>query len=71
MPRNDPLTTKADLLYRCAGVTGFGWTVLILGYLAMLIGFGPAHLAEPGFLLRLAIVLFVLTFGLDALKGRV
>lgn len=71
MSRNEPLTTNTDLLYRCAGVTGFGWTVLILGYLAVLVGYGQAHVAEPASLLRLAAVLFVVTVGLDGLQHRV
>jgi hypothetical protein len=62
-----------DFLYQLAGITGLGWTVLILGYLGTVIGYGDdlviPIVREPQLLLYLGIILFVITFGLDQLRG--
>lgn len=57
-----------DVLYQLAGVTGLGWTVLILGYLGTVIGHGHGHLPAPRSLLYPAAVLFVATVFLDRLQ---
>lgn len=67
------MDADADALYQLAGITGFGWTVSVLGYMATVIGYGNTLItrlvADPQSLLYLGGVLFGVTFGLDKLRG--
>lgn len=62
-----------DVLDRVAGITGVGWTVSILSYLATIIGYGNGLVTrltvDPQSLLYLGGALFVATFGLDRLRN--
>jgi hypothetical protein len=64
------LAAKEDTLDQVAGVTGFGWTASVLGYLSTAIGYSNALVTNPQSLLYLGAVLFVTTLGLDRLKHR-
>lgn len=70
MSQKQDVAPRADVLYRLAGITGLAWTVLILAYVATVMGYGHGHVAEPQSLLRLGAVLFVVTLGLDGLQDR-
>lgn len=65
MSQKQELVSDTNVLYQLAGITGLGWTALILGYVSTVIGYGHSHIPEPQSLLYLAGVLFVVTFGLD------
>lgn len=66
------VASNPDQLAQLAGVTGVGWTVSALGYLATVLGFGGSHVtwlplgAQP--LLYLAGACLVATLGLDRLR---
>ena len=63
-----------DVLDRIAGITGIGWTVSILSYLATIIGYGNSLVTrltvDPQSLLYIGGALFVATFGLDRLRNK-
>lgn len=65
MSQKQELVSDTNVLYQLAGITGLGWTVLILGYVSTVIGYGHSHIPESRSLLYLAGVLFVVTFGLE------
>jgi hypothetical protein len=69
------LVPDDDRLYQLGGITGFGWTVSLLGYLSSLIGHGNSLIArlvtEPQSLLYIGGVLFLATFGIDRLQSSV
>ncbi len=64
--------SDTDTLDQLAGITGFGWTVSILGYMATMVGYGTVLVTrlvtDPQSLLYLGGTLFVATFGLDHLQ---
>jgi len=57
-----------ETLNQVAGITGFGWTASLLGYLSTVLGFNTALGANPQSLLYLGVVLFVTTIGLDRVR---
>lgn len=62
------LLANEDALNRMAGVTGFGWTASLLGYLGSLVGYSNTLVTNPQSFLYLGGVLFLTTLGLDRLK---
>ena len=62
------LAANEDTLDQVAGVTGFGWTSSLLGYLSVATGYSDTLVTEPQSLLYVGVVLFVTTLGLDRLK---
>jgi hypothetical protein len=64
------LAVTDDSLDQLAGVTGFGWTASLLGYVSSTIGYSTALVTNPQSLLYLGGVLFVATLGLDRLTDR-
>lgn len=62
------LASKEDTLNQVAGITGFGWTASLLGYLSAVVGYSNALITNPQSLLYLGGALFVATLGLDRLK---
>ncbi len=64
--------SDTDTLDQLAGITGVGWTVSILGYIATMVGYGTVLVTrlvtDPQSLLYLGGTLFVATFGLDHLR---
>lgn len=64
------LESNEDTLRQVAGLTGFGWTTSLLGYLIVVVGYSNALVTNPQSLLYLGGVLFVMTVGLDQLRER-
>lgn len=64
-----------NALDQLAGITGLGWTMSVLGYLASVLGYGNSLVTrlavDPQSLLYLGGALFVATFGLDRLRDRI
>jgi hypothetical protein len=62
---------EKDLLDQLAGLTGFGWTASILGFLSTVLGYGNGIVSrlvtDPQSLLYLGVVFFLVTLGLDRL----
>lgn len=67
------LSPDRDTYRQLAGLTGLGWTASVLGYLATVLGYAnnlAARLVvDPYSLLYAAVVLFLVTLGLDRLAG--
>jgi hypothetical protein len=57
-----------DTLDQVAGITGFGWTASLIGYVTTAIGYGSTLVSNPQSLLYLGGALFVATLGLDRLR---
>jgi hypothetical protein len=70
MSLKQTLESNEDALEQVAGLTGFGWTASLLGYLSVLVGYSSAFVTNPQSLLYLGGVLFVTTLGLDQLRER-
>ena len=62
------LRGEENVIDQAAGVTGFGWTASLLGYLGSTFGNWVPLAASPQSLLYLGGVCFVTTLGLDRLK---
>jgi len=62
--------SNEDTLEQVAGLTGFGWTTSVLGYLSVLAGYSNTLVTSPQSLLYLGGILFVTTLGLDQLRER-
>lgn len=71
MALKQTLAADYDTLDQVAGLTGFGWTASLLGYLTAVVGYTNALVTHPQSLLYLGGVLFVTTLGLDRLKHLV
>lgn len=56
-----------ELLNQLAGLTGLGWTASMLGFLSAASGYGGSFVPRPQWFLALAVILFVVTLGLDRL----
>lgn len=69
MSLKQKLATNEDALDQVAGLTGFGWTASLLGYLSAVVGYSNTLITNPQSLLYLGGVLFVVTLGLDRLKN--
>lgn len=67
-----PSNLDDDVLEQAAGITGFGWTTSLLGYVVAVMGVGnhvvTRLVMEPQSLLYLGGVLFVTTLGLDRIR---
>jgi len=59
-----------DVIDQVAGITGFGWTASLLGYLGTAIGYSNSLITNPQTLLYVGSVFFVTTLGLDRLRSR-
>jgi len=70
MSIKETLKSNVDTLDQVAGFTGFGWTVSLLGYLSVLVGYSDTLVTSPQSLLYLGGILFVTTLGLDQLRER-
>ncbi|MFC6785211.1 hypothetical protein [Halobaculum halobium] len=57
-----------DAMDQVAGITGFGWTASLLGYLGTVIGYSNSLITNPQTLLYVGSVFFVTTLGLDRLR---
>lgn len=68
MSLKQKLAANEEALNQVAGVTGFGWTASLLGYLGSVIGYSNTLFTNSQSLLYLGGVLFVATLGLDRLK---
>jgi len=62
------LPTGEQVIDQIAGITGFGWSASLLGYLSAAVGKGVPLVTSPQSLLYLGGVCFVTTLGLDRLK---
>lgn len=67
MSLKQKLEMNEDALDQVAGLTGFGWTASLLGYVSSVIGYSTVFVTNPQSLLYLGGVLFVATLGLDRL----
>ncbi|MFC7098415.1 hypothetical protein [Halobaculum marinum] len=65
---NQESETDGGALDQLAGVTGFGWTASVLGYLGTAIGFGNTLVTNPQSLLYLGGICFLATLGIDRLN---
>lgn len=74
MPLIQLSVSDNNVLDQLAGLTGFGWTAALLGYLGSVFGYGSSLISrlavDPQSLLYLGGALFVATFGLDRLQNR-
>ncbi|MXR41581.1 hypothetical protein GRX01_09550 [Halobaculum sp. WSA2] len=61
--------SEGDAIDQVAGITGFGWTASLLGYLGTLIGYSNSLITNPQTLLYVGSVFFVTTLGLDRLRS--
>ncbi|WP_348611134.1 hypothetical protein [Halobaculum rarum] len=59
-----------DVIDQVAGITGFGWTASLLGYLGTAIGYSNSLITNPQTLLYVGSVFFVTTLGLDRLRSK-
>ena len=63
-----------DAIDNLAGITGFGWTASLLGFLGSVLGYGnwliSRLVTEPQSLLYVGLVCFLATVGLDRLANR-
>jgi hypothetical protein len=69
MSIKEKLQANEDALNQVVGITGFGWTASLLGYLSTIIGYGNTLITNPQSLLYVGGVFFVATLGLDRLKN--
>lgn len=65
------MNLSRELLHQLGGVTGFGWTASVIGYLSAALGYGGGYIsrfaADSQSFLYAGVVLFLATFGLDRL----
>ena len=64
-----PPSIDGETLYQLAGITGFGWTMSVLGFFGTVLGYGNSLLSrlvmDPYSFLYVGVVLFLATLGLD------
>lgn len=68
------MNLDSETLHQLGGVTGFGWTASLLGYLGTVLGIGSGYLTrlatDPHSFLYAGAILFLATFGIDRLVTR-
>ena len=66
------MNPSRELLHQLGGVTGFGWTTSIIGYLSAVLGYGgyvSRFVTDPQSFLYAGVILFLATIGLDRLAN--